>query len=107
MYLCASSLSRFLHMVSLRSDTNKMNPGNLGTVFGPNLMTPTVYNLMYILYVHVTCDLSLLQTTNPKTLIESSNVSASFITSLIRSQHTLFPVTSDEAPPKRLRYMKE
>lgn len=48
------SFSRFLHMVSLRSDANKMNHGNLGTVFGPNLMTPAVHTYMYTIHAHDT-----------------------------------------------------
>ena len=33
-------------MVSLKSEKNKMNSVNLGTVFGPNLMSPRVSELL-------------------------------------------------------------
>ena len=33
---------KFLHEVQLNSEHNKMTPNNLGTVFGPNILRPSV-----------------------------------------------------------------
>ncbi|XP_019849875.1 PREDICTED: rho GTPase-activating protein 24-like [Amphimedon queenslandica] len=76
-YIC-----RFLYSISQNSDQNRMTNVNLATVFGPNILRP--------------------EAISPHNIIESSNASANFCCALISHQREIFPLTSDEKPPKRL-----
>lgn len=59
-----------------------MNCLNLGTIFGPHLLSP--------------------QTDDPQKLMECNSVSTNFVRALIFHLNELFPLTSDERAPKRL-----
>lgn len=74
--------SRFLCEVDECASDNKMNCGNLGTIFGPHLLRP--------------------RTENPQILMECNNISTNFVRVVISHLSELFPLTSDERAPKRL-----
>eukprot|EP00118_Oscarella_pearsei_P009187 m.51423 g.51423 ORF g.51423 m.51423 type:complete len:522 (+) comp34137_c0_seq5:146-1711(+) len=70
-YLC-----RFLNEIQTHSDENKMNLGNLATVFGPHFLRP--------------------QSEDPQSLMESTSLMALLTKSMIKRHDIIFPQTEDE-----------
>ena len=64
------------------SDENKMNVMNLGTIFGPHLLSP--------------------QTDDPQYLMECNAVSTNFVRAMLAQLSLFFPPASDEVAPRRL-----
>lgn len=77
-----SLCSRFLHEVEECSSENRMNIVNLGTIFGPHLLSP--------------------HTDDPQVLMECNNISTNFVRAMIMHHSDLFPLTNDESAPRRL-----
>jgi hypothetical protein len=76
-------LLKFLHEVQECSEDNKMTALNLATIFGPNFLRP--------------------QTADVRLLMECNTTCTDFVCIAIQQQWRLFPFTTDEKPPKRLR----